>query len=130
MTLYFEGKGWRVTDSLVRSPKRTFTIDRIEAVSLRRILFLVCTIPAAGAFLIVALFGQYLFAHEIITLICIPGIALVISYQFGVLTVETLALRDQEGGVVYGWFSQLEKARSGIEEALEANRTNTPGVLK
>lgn len=122
MDAYFERGGWRVTASLIRSPRRTFAIDKVEAVSLRRTLFLVCLIPAAGAILIAALFWHYLFFHEIVFLLGVSGLALAISYQFGALTIETLALRDQEGGIVFGRFALLADARDAIEHALDDHR--------
>lgn len=128
MTTYYEGHGWRVTGSLVRTPKRTFSLDRIEAVSLRRTFFLMAAVPAGGAILLVAFWWRYLFLGEIALLLGSAFCALIVSFQFGVLKVDALALKDEEGGTVFGRFGQLANVRAAIETAMHERKDSVQGA--
>lgn len=119
MKTYFEQGEWLVTSELLRTPKKTFTLEKLEGVSLRRNLFLMMGAPAIGILLLTLLFLRYLYPGEIAFLLCVSVFTLGISYNVGVFKVEALSLRDEEGGIVYGWFSHLNEVRAALEKAFE-----------
>jgi hypothetical protein len=119
MKTYFEQGDWLVTSELLRTPKKTFTLEKLEGVSLRRNLFMVMGIPAGGVPILTLLFWPYLYFGEIAFLLTASIAALTTSYVVGVFKVEALSLKDEEGGVVYGWFPLLSDVRAALEQAFE-----------
>ena len=119
MSIYFDEKPWKVTSEIVRTPKKTFALAKLDGVSLKRTFFLFTAAPAVGGIGITFLWWRYLFPGEIIFILSMSLVALVISFQFGVLKVEALSLKDDEGGTVYGRYSHLCKIRNAIEEAMQ-----------
>lgn len=115
---YHDAGGFLVTDRIARTPKKSFAIERIEAVSLRRSLFLMTLVPALGSIALCALAWRYLYASEIAFILIAAGAALAGSWQVGTLKVETLALKDDEGGTVHGLYARLVPVRAAIEQAL------------
>ena len=121
---YYEGGGWKVTDSLVHTPKKTFSLERIEAVSLKRTFFLISFTPAIGGIILTFLLWRYLFTSEIITTISASVFALYTSFQFGTLKVDAISLKDDEDGTVYGFFNRLLEVRDAIEKAMQDRDTS------
>lgn len=117
--VYYEGGGWQVSDSLVRTPKKTFSLERLEAVSLKRTFFLITFMPAVGGIMLTGLWWRYLFISEIITTLILSAIALYVSFQLGTLKVDAISLKDDEGGTVYGFFNRLSDVRDAIEQAMQ-----------
>lgn len=117
--VYYEGGGWQVSDSLVRTPKKTFSLERLEAVSLKRTFFLITFMPAVGGIMLSGLWWRYLFISEIITTLSLSAIALYVSFQLGTLKVDAISLKDDEGGTVYGFFNRLSDVRDAIEQAMQ-----------
>lgn len=117
--VYYEGGGWQVSDSLVRTPKKTFSLERLEAVSLKRTFFLITFMPAFGGIMLSGLWWRYLFISEIITTLSLSAIALYVSFQLGTLKVDAISLKDDEGGTVYGFFNRLSDVRDAIEQAMQ-----------
>lgn len=119
MKIYHNDPQWQVTDRLVRTPKKSFSLDRVEAVSLKRTFFLFAAAPAIGGILLTILWWRYLYLGEIAFLLIASTLALIISFQFGTLKVDALALKDDEGGTVYGRFAHLAIIRDAIELAMQ-----------
>ena len=119
MKIYFENGPWKVTERIVRTPKKGFSLDKLEAVSLKRTFFLFTAAPSIGGFLLTLLWWRYLYLGEIVFLLSASVGAIVFSFQFGTLKVEALSLKDDEGGVVYGRFNLLSEFRDAIEEAMQ-----------
>jgi len=90
MKTYLNDQNWRVTERLVKTPKKTFSLDKIEAVSLKRTFFLLAAAPAVGGILLTLLWWRYLYLGEIVFLLVASILALVISFQFGTLKVDAL----------------------------------------
>lgn len=122
MTVFYKGGGWEVTHRLVRTPKKSFDVGKIESVSLKRNLFLMCALPAVGMAGWALAFWRYLYIAEHVMLIGIPLIVLAATWQVGTLKVDSLALRDDEGGTIYGRFSRLLQVRRAIEQAMDERR--------
>lgn len=120
---YYSDRDWQVTDSIVRTPRKTFSLDKLEAVSLKRTFFLFTVGPAVGCIIITLLWWKYLYVAEIITLLTASIIALIASFQFGALKVDALSLKDDEGGTVFGRFNQLALVRDAIEQAMQDSRS-------
>jgi len=119
MKTYYDGGGWQVTNSLIRTPKKSFSLNRLEAVSLKRSFFLLASMPAIGGLVLTALWWRYLFPGEIMLILSSSIAALIISFQFGTLKVDALSLKDDEGGTVYGRFARLAAVRDAIELAMQ-----------
>lgn len=119
MKIYHDDMQWQVTDRLVRTPKKTFSLDKVEAVSLKRTFFLLAAAPAIGGILLTLLWWRYLYFGEILFLLIASILALAVSFQFGTLKVDALALKDDEGGTVYGRFAHLAVIRDAIELAMQ-----------
>lgn len=123
MSTYFEDGKWLVTDRIVRTPRKSFALEKVEGVTLKRTFFLFTAPPAAGALFLTVLWWRYLFAGEIAFLITVSILALIVSYNFGTLSVHALSLRDDESGMVYNRMSQLLIIRDAIETAMQARDT-------
>lgn len=119
MTCYYKGEGWQVTDTILRTPRKTFAMKKLDAVSLKRSFFLLLAVPSGGALLLTAFWWRYLYPGEIGFMIALSVAALIVSFQFGCLKVEAVSLSDDEGGTVYGRFSQLAAVRDAIERAMQ-----------
>ncbi|MDD9911207.1 MAG: hypothetical protein OXR62_16185 [Ahrensia sp.] len=120
---YYSDRDWQVTDSIVRTPRKTFSLEKLEAVSLKRTFFLFAAGPAVGCIIITLLWWRYLYVGEIATLLAASTIALITSFQFGALKVDALSLKDDEGGIVFGRFNQLARVRDAIEQAMQDSRS-------
>ena len=116
----FAGSGFEVTDKLLRTPRKTYAIERIEYVSVERPLLLFAAPPAAGLLGFAASFHRYLYPGEIVTLVglCIGTIGL--SLAVGTLRVHSLALRDEEVASSFGFISTLREVRRAVEHAMAA----------
>lgn len=119
MKTYYDDHPWLVTERLVRTPKKSFSLDKLEAISLKRTFFLFAAAPAIGGILLTLLWWRYLYIGEIIFLLIASILALVVSFRFGTLKVDALSLKDDEGGTVYGHFAHLATIRDAIELAMQ-----------
>ena len=116
----YQSGAFTVTESVLKTPRRTFDLATIEYVSLRRPLFAVVCVSAAGLIGFALVFWRYLYAMEQITLIGLCAAALLIAWQFGVLRVHSLAMRDGDLGTVMGRFAQLKAVKTEIENWMES----------
>lgn len=115
----YEDNLYTVTPSRLRTPKQTFTMSKIEYVSLRA-PYLIMSLPIAlASFGAVFAFGRYLYTAEIAVLIGLAIALPIIGAQFGVMKVHSLALREGDA-VVYGRLGRLRKVRLAVEAAIDA----------
>ena len=56
----FEGGGFTVTSALLRTPRKSYRLDRIEYVSVERTFFLFAVLPAFALLGIALRFWRYL----------------------------------------------------------------------
>ena len=117
-TVFFRGGGFEVSGNLLRTPRRTYTLDRIEYVSVTRPLLLFAGAPALGVVGFVVTFHRYLFAGEIFTLLAASLAAFLIACLFGTLRVHSLALRDDEVAQSFGPVARLRRVRAAVEQAM------------
>lgn len=85
MSIYFDEKPWKVTSEIVRTPRKTFSLEKLDGVSLKRTFFLVTAGPAIGGMVFTLLWWRYLFIGEIFFILLASATALFISFQFGML---------------------------------------------
>ena len=123
MTEFYREGGWLVTDTILRTPKKSFDVSRIESVAVRRNVFHLAAAPGVGMFLLALAFWPYLYGGERLFLTLGPVVCLVLAWNVGTIRVDSLALRDDEGGVIYGRHSRLMAVREAVEQAIEARRT-------
>lgn len=126
--IYFNSDHWKVTDSLVRTPKKSFSLEKLDAVSLKRTFFLFVVAPATGSILITLFWWRYLYAGEIAFILIAALTSLIFSFQFGTLKVDALSLKDDEGGTVYGRYSHLALVRDAIELAMQESHSTAGEV--
>ena len=117
--ILYESGGFRVTRSLLKTPRKTYALKRIEYVSLRRSLFLFAAIPAIGLLGFTIAFWRYLYAGETVALIAGSVTALLAAWQVGTLRVHSLALKDGELATNLARMGRLKAVRDAVEAAMD-----------
>lgn len=120
--LLFEGGGFSVTPTLLRTPRKTYRLDRIEYVSVERTFFVFAVLPSAALLGIALRFWRYLLPGEAAFLMGLPLLVLVAAWQIGTLQVHSLALRGEDDTRSIGWIPRLRGVRAAVEQAM-ASRT-------
>lgn len=123
--VFFEGRGFKVSDRLLTTPRKTYAMGQIEFVSVERPLLFFVVPPAFALIGFAAIFGRYLYAGEIATLSVICGLAILAAVTFGTLRVHSLALRDDEVAMSFGLVSTLRQVRKGVETAMASRHYGT-----
>ena len=119
-TVLFSGRGFEVTDRLLRTPRKSYAINRIEYVAVERPLLLFVVPPALGLIGFIGIFRRYLFTGEIVTLGIACALAIAAALLFGTLKVHSLALRDSEIASSLGLVTTLRQVRRAVEKAMAA----------
>lgn len=119
MKTYYENDAWRVTDRIVRTPRKTFALEKIDGVSLKRSFFILAFAPAIGGVALTLLWWRYLYVEEIGVALGVSIATLLLSFRFGTLKVEALSLNSDEDGIVFDRFSHLATIRDAIELAIQ-----------
>lgn len=114
----FEGGGFTVTSALLRTPRKSYRLDRIEYVSVERTFFLFAVLPAFALLGIALRFWRYLLPGEAAFLIGLPLLALAITWQVGTLQVHSLALRGEDDTKSIGWIPILRDVRAAIDHTM------------
>lgn len=115
---FFSGGGFTVTSRLLMTPRKTYSIHRIEYVSVGRPLALFLLPPVLGLIFFALAFRRYLYAGEIATLIVACIIAGALAMLVGTLRVHSLALRDEEVASSFGLVTTLRQVRRAVEKAM------------
>lgn len=118
----FEGGGFSVTDTLLRTPRKTYRLDRIEYVSVQRSFFVFAVLPAFALLGIAFRFWRYLLLGEALVLIGLPILVLAVTWQVGTLKVRSLALRGDDGTRSVGWIPRLRAVRTAVEDSMASRR--------
>lgn len=100
--VHYRGGGFEVSDTLLKTPRKSYALARIEYVSVTRPLALFAGPPAIGMIGFAIAFWRYLYAAEIAALVGLSIAALIVAVNFGVLRVHSLALRDDEVAQNFG----------------------------
>lgn len=116
--VFFDGRGYRVSDRLLKTPRKTYAMAQIEFVSVERPLLLFVVPPAVALMGFAAIFGRYLYVGEIATLAAVCGVAVLVALLFGTLRVHSLALRDNDVTGSFGLLSTLRQVRRAVEKAI------------
>lgn len=125
---FFSGGGFTVTDRLLRTPRKTYSIHRIEYVSVERPLLLFLLPPVIGLIGFAVVFRRYLYMSEILSLVGICIAAAIVAFLFGTLRIHSLALRDSEVASSLGLVTTLREVRHAVEKAMAfaEHRTDAP----
>ncbi|MDX3973500.1 hypothetical protein [Shinella sp.] len=86
-TVFYSGGGFEVSESMLKTPRKTYALGQVEYVSVSRPLLLFAGLPAAGIIGFAITFRRYLYAEEIGTLVGCAIAALAASLVFGTLRV-------------------------------------------
>lgn len=121
--LHYQGGGFAVSDTLLKTPRKSYALARIEYVSVTRPLLSFAGPPAIGLIGFAVSFWRYLHLTEIAALVGVSVAALILAAKFGVLRVHSLALRDDEVAQSFGPISRLRAVREAVEAAMAKNIT-------
>ena len=115
----FQGGGFTVTPTMLRTPFKTYELDKIQFVAVQRGLLLFALIPAVGGILFVLRFFRYLyFFTEAVPLLLVCGAAIYAATQVGTLRVRSFALNDDEESNSFGLMRHLTGVRAAVEEVI------------
>lgn len=117
---FWRGGGFEVTDSLLRTPRKTYALGQVEYVEVQRPLLFFAGLPALGMIGLCASFWRYLLVLEILSLLCVAAGAIAAALHFGTLKVHSLALRDDDVAMSFGPIVRLREVRAAVEQAMAA----------
>lgn len=118
--VFYSGGGFEVTDTLLRTPRKSYALGQIEYVSVQRPLLAFAGLPALGALGFCMAFWRYLHTGEIVALFGVSALALLVALLVGTLRVHSLALRDDEVAMSIGLVARLREVRAAVERAMAA----------
>ena len=122
-TVLYQGGGFTVTPSMLRTPFKTYELGKIQFVGVQRGMLLFAAIPAVAGILFVMRFFRYLyFFTEVVPLLCICALALYAAAQVGTLKVRSFALNDDEESNSFGLMRHLTGVRAAVEKAIMARK--------
>lgn len=126
--VFYRGGGFEVTDRLLRTPRKTYSLGQIEYVSVQRPLLFFAGLPALGLIGFAFAFWRYLLPGEAVMLIGFSAASIGISLAFGTLHVHSLALRDDDVSRSFGPIHRLRGVRRAVEDAMTArtSRVDAP----
>jgi hypothetical protein len=127
--VHYQGGGFEVSDTLLKTPRKSYALAGIEYVSVTRPLLLFTGPPAVGLVGFAVSFGRYLHMSEIATLAGLSVAAVVVAAKFGVLRVHSLALRDDEVAQSFGPIGRLRAVRAAVETAMAKNAQQTTNLM-
>ncbi|MCM2396145.1 hypothetical protein NBH19_08640 [Rhizobium sp. S95] len=116
--VFYQGGGFTVSETLLRTPRKTYALGQIEYVSVQRPLVFFVGLPAAGLIGFSIGFWRYLLAAEAVTLTGLSVAAIIVSLRFGVLRVHSMALRDDDVAMNFGPIGRLRAVRAAVEQAM------------
>ena len=115
----FRSGAFEVTDALLRTPRKSYSLREIQYVSVQRPLLFFVGLPAVGLIGFSLAFWRYLLWGEILLIAVLSTLAIITALRFGVLRVHSLALRDDELAMSFGPVGQLRGVRAAVEAAME-----------
>lgn len=119
---HFRDGGFEVTDTLLRTPRKTYRLGQVEYVSVQRPLLLFAGVPAIGLIGLSVAFWRYFYPLEALGIIGASVATIAIAFQFGTLRVHSLALRDDELSMSFGTIARLRRVRAAVERVMTARQ--------
>lgn len=121
--VHYNGGGFTVTQSMLRTTRKTYDLDEIQFVSVQRGLLLFVLVPAVAGILFVMRFFHYLyFFTEVVPLVLVCAAAIYVASQVGTLRVRSFALNDEEESNSFGLMRDLVPVRAAVEKAIMARK--------
>lgn len=114
----FAGGGFVVTETLLRTPRKTYRLDRIEYVAVERTFFVFAVLPAFALLGIALRFWRYLLPVEAFVLVVLPLLALTITWRVGTLKVHSLALRGNDDTRSIGRIATLRGVWAAVDQTM------------
>lgn len=124
---FFERDGFSVDANVLRTPRKTYALERIEYVSVKRSAFWITALIAIPVIGLTLTFIRYFYFSELMFAWFLAGVALFIAANVGVLKVRSLAIDDDEEGTTFGPIGTLQEVRLNVERAIAA-RSKAPAV--
>lgn len=118
----YSGGGYSVDGSLLRTPRKSYSLPQIEYIEVRRPFLALIGLPALGIIGFCLAFWRYLYGVEIAMMIGGASAALVFGFLFGTLRVHSLALKDDGVAMTFGLVTRLREVRAAVEEAMAARQ--------
>jgi len=114
--IIYQTKRLLVSDTLFRTPRRSYRIRDIEKLSIKRGYFWFSIPVSAACYFLVTEYYPYLYGYEVN--ICIAlGLSIPIATWFiGTLSVTSKAFNNDDA--ITGFIPNLQKARQAIEQVI------------
>lgn len=116
--VFYEGGGYKVTDRLLTTPRKSYALAKVEYVSVTRPLLVFAAAPAAGVMGMALAFHRYLYWVEIAPVVGVAALVIAAASQIGTLRIHSLALRDDDVSQNYGPVVRLRDVRRAVEKAI------------
>lgn len=117
-TVLYEGGGFRVTETLLVTPRKSYRLEKIEFVSVTRPLLLFLGGPSLGVLGFTVGFARYLNPGEVVWSVTAAFAAIMVGALVGTLRVHSIALRDEEVSQTLGPVTRLRAVRRAVERAM------------
>lgn len=122
--VYYRDAGFLVTSAKVKSPRKTYRVDKIEKVSIRRDLYFLSLAFTIFLILFLLKFGWITGYPHAFFILYISIVITYITKQISMLFITSKAVSEL---AFIGLNDRLEKVRDGIERAMH-NESNDDGL--
>lgn len=113
--VYYRDAEFLVTAAKVKSPRKTYRVDKIEKVSIRRDLYFISLAFSGLVFLFLLRFGHVFLSPVPFIIFWMAIVATYVAKQISMLFITSKAVSEF---AFIGLNDRLEKVREGIERAM------------
>lgn len=117
--LYLKSGSWTVTNGAVSTPRRTFRLEHVQALTLSKPLFVESLILAGLLGLNLIAFDDVLSANEMLVTGGLAFVGVLGASQLGKLTITAASPRGDVRDDMIGWWPRLRSVRAAIDQALD-----------
>lgn len=114
----YEGGGFEVTTSILKTWKRTYKLKNIEMVTIHQPLLVLTGFVGVGLIGFTFSLSRYLYLGEKIALIGGSILAIMVASRIGSLKVQSLALRDDQGQII-GLIRHLTQVKEAVDTVID-----------
>lgn len=122
--IIYQSRRLMVSDTLFRTPRRSYKVSQIQKISIKRPFFWFGLPIAAGSYFLLTEFSPYLYSYECIaclgTMFGLP----MVTWFIGTLSVTSKAFNNDDA--ITGFMPSLQKAREALEQVI----FNTPSTFE
>lgn len=114
--IFYDDERFKVTNRYLKTPRKTYQLNRIEKVSIVRDALFMGLAVSLGLILFSMVFGQYLKPLEVKIIMLLPALILWGSLRVGTLYITSKALA--EPAMIWD-ISVLYKVRDALDQAIQ-----------